>query len=83
MSKHTPTPWKHELDNRISSDGMIFVKCFDDNDAAHIVKCVNAHDELVAALEQIHLYSVGLAEPTRTEIDIFDIARSALEKVKS
>lgn len=58
---HTPTPWMFEVVDgmpMITHDGdaiAVRTYCFarsDDNDLEHIVKCVNAHDGLVAALEQ-------------------------------
>jgi hypothetical protein len=61
MSTHTPTPWtthRHaEGVDLIGPDlGFTIGEIFADPaanaeaNAAHIVKCVNAHDELVAAL---------------------------------
>jgi len=44
--------------------------------AAHIVRCVNAHDELVAALQAIASCDV------RAPGDVVDIARAALAKVE-
>ena len=61
MSKeHTPTPWD-QLNGVFTHDDGYFSmiqtpdKCianvFEESDAAHIVKCVNMHDELVGALK--------------------------------
>ena len=56
--KFTPTPWGISKTNNciiVIEDGAFEVaECFDDDgggaeDAAHILKCVNAHDDLVAA----------------------------------
>jgi hypothetical protein len=78
MSKHTPTPWKRagrQPDNhgvnivdyrgflvaqaRAAGGGWSDAK----SNAAHIVRCVNAHDELVAALrslaEQVHQFNIN------------------------
>ena len=65
MSKHTPTPWHtmhNKLESSICGEGQ-FVARVDGSEtqtreegeanADHIVKCVNAHDELVAALRDV------------------------------
>jgi hypothetical protein len=62
--KHTPTPWHvgSKVPNYIyARDGLdIIAQCDSANEstraeenanAAHIVRCVNAHDALIAALE--------------------------------
>jgi len=56
MSKHTPTPWEVEKDELntvtkiggITADGYAGAYWLDvsDEDAAHIVKCVNEHEAL-------------------------------------
>ena len=60
--KHTPTPWV-AIDEYIYSQdrfeiGTTTTSGFDygtdDANAAHIVKCVNMHDELVEALKEIN-----------------------------
>jgi hypothetical protein len=54
---HTPTPWRTAGSVIMAGDNGYAIADIDgDNgesviDAAHIVKCVNAHDELVAALD--------------------------------
>lgn len=64
--EHTPTPWfideyKSVVDEKgqtISANGFSLVMSYGDNqkfaraNAAHIVKCVNMHDELVEALKK-------------------------------
>lgn len=52
---HTPTPWKWNNGNLVGPDGDIIAEKNDDGspDAAFIVKCVNNHDELIAALKQL------------------------------
>lgn len=67
-SKHTPTPWywgdkSHHGYFNLRSDSGIVINAeenygapymeISDEDAAHIVKCVNMHDELVEALESV------------------------------
>lgn len=59
--KHTPTPWVTE-DRREKGEGTsiksptahysscLVAHYISEIDATHIVKCVNAHDDLVAAL---------------------------------
>lgn len=65
-TKHTPTPWVHkdgevyeENDFKIfdayNSD---FLYEEDKANAAHIVKCVNMHDELVEALRDLLTFVV-------------------------
>lgn len=61
-TKHTPTPWDQINGVYTQENGYFSMvqtpdKCvadvFDKEDAAHIVKCVNMHDELVEALDKI------------------------------
>jgi hypothetical protein len=68
MRKHTATPWKVEVVGTssdysnpvdvceiLSADGYAQIaENLRDANAAHIVRCVNAHDELVALLKQAH-----------------------------
>jgi hypothetical protein len=49
-------------------------------DAAHIVKCVNAHDELVAALESCR-DRIGVLGANPDDIQAWESARVALAKV--
>lgn len=58
MSNHTPTPWKdpNVIDNEgfhaiVTTIGKIICTVFQKENAAHIIKCVNMHDELVEALQ--------------------------------
>lgn len=62
--KHTPTPWKVGLDSPMDvlslHSHFLFKtsrsnvpRCEDIANAAHIVKAVNMHDELVNVLEQV------------------------------
>ena len=60
MSKHTPTPWKVNrlADGHIDIDGigqnaLAHLQTNQEANAAHIVKCVNAHDALREALERL------------------------------
>lgn len=71
---HTPTPWRL-LDNTGGKRTLVHVECEATlepvcsiprkrmADAAHIVHCVNTHDALVEALEDL----VGLAEQAMRE----------------
>jgi hypothetical protein len=61
LAARTPTPWKARTNNSIEgSDSRLVAmppsfarrKETSKANAEHIVKCVNAHDELVAALKQ-------------------------------
>ena len=99
MSDHTPTPWwfceesfyiKSEEGNQdgipthianVSGAGGEMRA-----NAAHIVHCVNAHADLLAALEEIRpmadnaSYSIGT--PVNTLIAIAEIATAALAKAR-
>lgn len=85
-TKHTPTPWD-QLNNvftmedgyfsMIQTPDQCIANVFDEADAAHIVKCVNMHDELVEALKEI--YGNGDATGCNPQIKT-DIARAALKK---
>ena len=61
-AKHTPTPWVadgREVISTLSGIPTTICECFDhsgigrknaESDAAHIVRCVNSHDDLLAVL---------------------------------
>ena len=55
MSAHTPVPWTHDGWHRVqdSSGRAVIADTEEMADAAHIVRCVNAHAELVAVLQNI------------------------------
>jgi hypothetical protein len=55
-AQHTPTPWQVITvrgATQVSGNGKIIASIVQpaEANAAHIVRCVNAHDELVAALQ--------------------------------
>lgn len=55
-TKHTPTPWDTMGSLVIRVEGptsYMVARASSSEDAAHIVKCVNMHDELVEALKKI------------------------------
>lgn len=55
-TKHTPTPWDRMGDLIIRVEGPAsfdVAKVDSEANAAHIVKCVNLHDELVEALSEL------------------------------
>jgi hypothetical protein len=95
--KHTPTPWQigSKVPNFIyARDGLdIIAQCDSWNEstraeenanAAHIVRCVNAHDALVAALELCDGYltdAMRLREHARTR-EVWESARAALKLAK-
>lgn len=103
MNKHTPTPWavnpiKAQVD-AFDHDGplpvcqMLWPTTLRSEqealaNAARIVHCVNHHDELVAALEQIAEGCVSRrpghvdADKNLTKAEIEAIARAILAKVK-
>lgn len=62
LSAHAPLPWRYDKDNcNVYANGLL-AKVYGHNhtgerfaNAAHIVKCVNLHDELVDALDKAYL----------------------------
>ena len=57
MSNEMNLPWRVELSDTkpgvVGNDGYLIAEAFSSNVSAHIVKCVNAHDALVEALQGI------------------------------
>lgn len=84
---HTPTPWQHRTaigivdgDNELIADTYKSPYALDAiiANAAHIVHCVNVHDQLVAALR---LVDEKLGHKFNSELsDIVDEALAAAEK---
>ncbi len=59
--KHTPTPWvtREAVESGvtiIASAEKIIARCFRRADAAHAIRAVNAHNELVEALKLAFYY---------------------------
>lgn len=92
-SKHTPTPWNYKQAYANGAGAFIGpdgkgIACItsstkrDNNaaNAAHIVRCVNAHDELVAALRAL-LKAHGERTSWASE-SLWDAARAALAKAE-
>lgn len=90
-TKHTPTPWKienwHGDTQIIGPEGSLI--CIDttyypvapsEEDMAHIVKCVNMHDELVEALKDIIDRSHNDPLGTSKVLDMRKIAEKTLKK---
>lgn len=90
--KHTPTPWKtntaiHPDDQVFSADGAIVADCkwtkhnpdIRSANAEHIVRCVNAHDDLAAALEEL---LAERANDFHHDTEGFNMARAALAKAR-
>jgi hypothetical protein len=98
-TKHTPTPWRFEVVGsagdysnpvdvcEIATEYKRIAEYVNESDAAHIVRCVNAHDELVAALTKIAQWdhpSHPVFENTPVSVDaLANIARAALAKVQA
>lgn len=77
-AKHTPTPWTYNgtdstILTRTGEFTLIRTNGIGDtrNNAKHLVKCVNMHDELIGALEQLYPYCEG------------DTSREIIEKTLS
>ena len=96
MSAHAPDPWMIDPDSDLkvwdtSHNPRCVASCHNKSDAAHIVRCVNAHDALVAALEKFvrHVGQMSVSRATFGLIPPVDAAmlhiaygeaRSALAK---
>jgi hypothetical protein len=90
MTEHSPTPWKflnhYPHGNHVeSSDGRVVMQQEFDcdspsiGDMAHIVHCVNLHDELVEFLQSlVAKYETGDDAPD----DYFSDAKTLLAKAK-
>jgi hypothetical protein len=88
-TNHTPTPW-HEGRYGVCADTTGYGRthaqvalCENPADSAHIVRCVNAYDELVAALEEIDRIALSHPYAAMTCGDVANIARAALAKVQA
>ena len=87
---HFPLPWVYEVNNDdgegrtfgsiLTTERDLVADTVYDEDAALIVKAVNAHAELVAALGAMLTY-FGMDEDEWSK-PTFNKARAALEKVK-
>jgi hypothetical protein len=82
-TSHTPTPWIVNGKSIEYGEGLsgglvaacvedVFGNSIDDADMAHIVRCVNAHDDLVAALQRAQMAILGYAHRN-------DIIQAALD----
>lgn len=84
--QHTPTPWTVSLaDGKAigqtdSGDELVYANSRED--AAFIVRAVNAHEELVAALRACEAY-MSTAPIFDGYLKAVDAARAALAKVAS
>jgi len=91
-TKHTPTPWTQD-DTVITRNSRVIASvrdlCTDSQlpedraNAAHIVRCVNAHDELVAALRNLVDETDHSIAKGGTLMVTLDAARAALAKAGS
>ena len=83
MSNETNTPWHTSkwantaYMNIIGADGELVINALPLPLAAHIVKCVNSHEGLVEALQNILTWDDG-----NLPGDILDEARAVLAKVQ-
>ncbi len=90
MADHTPTPWRYAPDwNPCSiypdSPGADSLATdMSEEDAAHIVRVVNSHTELVEALEAILIYAKSMEGGTMPApvVAIRDTAHTALKKAR-
>ncbi len=88
---HTPTPWKVVEQNQvIHAEGdnchLMVADCFTRGNAAHIVKCVNAHDELVAAVRDAYTHAAQQVAGISTDFStakLRDYLLEVLAKVQS
>ena len=84
---HTPTPWvigvKQNFEVRsqdLNGAGDYVGEMYSHSDAAHIVRCVNVHDKLVAALQNI-VQSVPNGR-NRFAMHLQDIASAVLAEIE-
>ncbi len=88
-TNHTPTPWYVETTAVYDAKNLLVTDtCFTGGrpgpnraNAAHIVKCVNAHDELVAALRSV-ITAADEVGPKTWSMAVAEV-RAALSKVQS
>lgn len=87
MTSFTPGPWivgkKYTMDVYAGHPQKRVAACFDDaaDNAAHIVRCVNSHAELLAALQEMMEYA-GIIEE-RCDSIATNKARAAIAKATS
>lgn len=77
---HSPTPWygQQKLPRSIfGSDNYSVATTASKDDMEHIIKCVNAHHDLVTALKDIGFLITGDSETT---VHIRKIVKSTLAK---
>jgi hypothetical protein len=93
---HTPTPWREGRPGAVVADtpipemsgsdavayygGHLVCESVTSSNRAHIVKCVNAHDELVAALSAIQKLAIEPHSASNSE-RIVHLTIDALAKV--
>lgn len=90
MSAHTPTPWRVDGADIVSPSECAVVAtvqwCGEGRDgeseanAAHIVRCVNAHDELVAACQLAFKRGEGNNDEEHDH-ELYAALKAALAKV--
>lgn len=93
--KHTLMPWKVRVLYGVMATGYEIIQKNDPvdfetichsvskNNADHIVQCVNSHDILVKALEEILIELDSELERNGSGVAIEKIAKEALEKVNA
>lgn len=82
-TKHTPTPLIADDGYIFDADHNIVGKTYDRRYAAHIVKCVNMHEELVEALKALHLQALQSSVNDKSNdygCEALDLAYAALKK---
>lgn len=86
-SKHSPTPWYGDHDVMVSANGVVIMErekvYLSPRNATHIIRCVNAHTDLLAACERV-LRAIEWAETSdrMTDAEKADALRAAIEKAK-
>ena len=91
-TKHTKTPWKicsrnaRNIRTTTTAGNLIATCCLAGGlpaaNAAHIVRCVNSHEALVEALENLTEYSVPGALSTKQYQEFLVDAHAALALAK-
>jgi len=83
IEKSAPLPWSLKEGFVMDADGVLVVdsEWTDDGPMALIVRAVNCHDQLVAALETLTAWETG-TRPELTWGDVLDATSAALAAAK-
>jgi hypothetical protein len=81
IAAHTPTPWRIGIAGRVlGGDGLSVVSFNRKANAAFIVRAVNAHDDLVAALRKARNIILQMGLPDEATDRVLLESGNALDK---